>query len=246
MFRGRAGRRLGLIFLSFSFPPFGWSPQVTFPFQLHLGNKGRRDPWGGRARNTLRPATILPLRRGGGVQREEGSGGWTGTGRDPNPAPASPHATHTPPSAAQADAHILFKCHISFDPGQRFSMCLAQLLPSQPPPPLTPLCIFSWRTLPSSKHLEGPEGWRRRTFPRRLGPRRPVTQFPLCGFQGEGGEQRGELLSAQVVRTSLKTAQRAKLLSGEVEGGVPWSLKILDPSGVRQRDGIYDFCNVCL
>lgn len=106
-------------------------------------------------------------------------------------------------------------------------MCLAQLLPSQPPPPLTPLCIFSWRTLPSSKHLEGPEGWRRRTFPWRLGPRLPVTQFPLCGLQGEDGEQSGELWSAKVVRTSLKTAQSAKRLSGEVEGGVSWSLKTL-------------------
>lgn len=61
--------------------------------------------------------------------------------------------THTPHSEAQADAHILFKCHISFDPGQCFSMCLAQPLPSQPPlhPPRfvfleNPPPSFFWKT----------------------------------------------------------------------------------------------------
>ena len=132
----------------FFFFPFGWSPQVTFPFQLHLGNKGRRDPRGGRARNILKRPASLHLRGG---QRNVGSGGEKGRGRDLDPAPA-PDPTHAAPalpaSAAQADVHILFKCHISFDPGQRFSMCLAQLLPSLPLPPLTPLCVFSWRSLP--------------------------------------------------------------------------------------------------
>ena len=138
-----------MIFLSPP-PSFGWPPQVTFPFQLHLGNKGRRDPRRGRARNILRPTGSLHLRGG---QKEVGSPGEKGRGRGPDVAPGPPHAAPTAPhlcptSAAQADVHILFKCHISFDPGQRFSMCLAQLLPSQPPPPLTPLCVFSWRSHP--------------------------------------------------------------------------------------------------
>lgn len=134
MFRGRAGRWPGSIF-----PPFGWSPQVTFPFQLHLGNKGRRDTWGGKARNTQRPATNLEA-EGGGKRRREGQG--RDPHLDPDPGPAAPHVSPARPSAEQADMHILFKCHISFDPGQCFSMCLAQLLPREPPPPLTPFVYF--------------------------------------------------------------------------------------------------------
>ena len=62
----------------------------------------------------------------------------------------TPQRHPEPPSAPQADAHILFKCHISFDPGQRFSMCLAQLLHSQQPPPLTPFVYFPGEPPPSS------------------------------------------------------------------------------------------------
>lgn len=90
---------------------------------------------------------------------------------------------YTPRSAAQTDAHILFKCHISFDPGQCFSMCLAQLLPSQPPPH-PPRFVFLAHPPPSLvwKAREGDFG--------SLSPLLPVTQFPRCYVAKESRQKR--------------------------------------------------------
>lgn len=95
---------------------------------------------------------------------------------------------HTPRSAAQADAHILFKCHISFDPGQCFSMCLAQLLPSQPPPH-PPRFVFLENTPPFLFWKAG------RVDFGSLSPLLPVTQFPhlILVLQKKGGRSENHL-----------------------------------------------------
>lgn len=101
------------------FPPLVGLLRLHFPSSFISEMKERQT--GRESEEHPETATSLHLKEG--RQREVGSGGEKGrvetrTGTQPLLLPA-------PPSAAQADTHILFKCHISFDPGQRFSMCLA-------------------------------------------------------------------------------------------------------------------------
>lgn len=170
MFRGRAGRRPGLIFF---FPPL--FPSVLLRLHCRPASPWNwRNPQARSTRSTSRTSTILHLKGG---RAEVGSHG----GQTRKSARAL--LPYTPRSAAQTDAHILFKCHISFDPGQCFSMCLAQLLPSQPPPH-PPRFVFLEHPPPSLvwKAREDDFG--------SLSPLLPVTQFPRCYVAKESRQKR--------------------------------------------------------
>lgn len=155
-----------------------------------------------------RPATgVHPRERRGarrGERRREGRGAHR---PGPSPAPSTP-PPEPPLRTAGRRAHSfqmsLFPLILgSVSPCVWLSSCSASSLP---PPPRS-LCIFSWRACPSSQHLEGPEGWRRRLFPRGLWPRLPVTQFPLlCGCWGRG-RSRGESCGAQMHPGARRLAQ---------------------------------------